>query len=64
MDFKRASFASQLGVNCKLKEHVLDLKCAKKCDKIKKGEGEGEGEVAPPPYPSPKGRGVDSGIPQ
>jgi hypothetical protein len=36
LDFKRASFASQLGVNCKLKEHVLDLECAKKCDKTKK----------------------------
>jgi len=33
LDFKRASFASQLGVNCKPKEHVLDLECAKKCDK-------------------------------
>ena len=38
MELKRASFASQLGVNCKLKEHVLDLKCAKKCDKTKKKE--------------------------
>ena len=36
MDLKRASFARQLGVNCKLKEHVSDLKCAKKCDKTKK----------------------------
>ena len=38
MELKRASFASQLGVNCKLKEHVSDLKCAKKCDKTKKKE--------------------------
>jgi len=36
LDFKRASFASQLGVNCKLKEHVSDLKCEKKCDKTKR----------------------------
>jgi len=44
LDLKRASFASQLGVNCKLKEHVLDLKCAKKCDKIKKKVKEKEKE--------------------
>jgi len=33
VDLKRASFVSQLGVNCKPKEHVLGFKRVKKSDK-------------------------------
>ena len=36
MEVKRAPFASLFDVNCKPKEDVLGLKCAKKCDKAKK----------------------------
>ena len=57
MDFKRASFASQLGVNCKLKEHVLDLKRAKKCDKTKKKGKEKEKEKWPLPLTPPPRKG-------
>ena len=55
MDFKRASFASQLSVNCKLKEHVSDLKCAKKCDKTKKkGKEKGKDKEPLPLTPPPR----------
>ena len=53
LDFKRASFASQLGVNCKPKEHVLDLLCAKKCDKTKKKEKGKEKEKEKEKWPLP-----------
>jgi len=53
LDLKRASFASQLGVNCKLKEHVLNLKCAKKCDKTKK-KGKGKEKWPLPLTPPPR----------